>query len=90
MNSASAEAKIKRIKQVVYAALKRNTFTAQQAIEVHLKGRVVVLTGQVTSEELIYEAVATVESVSPLLRVISRLEVAAWQPESASQPALVK
>ena len=64
-----------KIKRVVEAALQRNTFTADQPIEISVRGRVVVLTGTVSHEDLIYEAVATAESVSPKLRIYSSLKV---------------
>lgn len=64
------------IKLLAIAALKRNEFTANQPIRVLVKGRKVVLRGTVEHEDLIYEAVATVESISSLLQVYSRLAVA--------------
>jgi osmotically-inducible protein OsmY len=64
-----------KIKRAVLYALHRNNFTANEAIEVIVKGRVVILTGSVRHEELIYEAVATAEAVSSKLRVYSNLEV---------------
>ena len=64
------------IKLLAIAALKRNEFTANQPIRVLVKGRTVVLRGIVEQEDLIYEAVATVESISSLLRVYSQLTVA--------------
>jgi osmotically-inducible protein OsmY len=64
-----------KIKRVVEAALQRNTFTADQPIEISVRGRVVILTGSVSHEDLIYEAVATAESVSPKLRIYSSLKV---------------
>ena len=64
-----------KIKRAVKTALKRNTFTATENIEVVVQGRVVILTGIVGHDDLIYEAVATAESVSSKLRVYSNLEV---------------
>lgn len=64
-----------KIKQAVKTALRRNTFTANEDIDVVVQGRVVILAGTVRYEDLIYEAVATAESVSSKLRVYSNLEV---------------
>ena len=64
-----------KIRRAVETALKRNTFTANENIDVIVQGRVVILTGIVRQEDLIYEAVATAESVSSKLRVYSNLEV---------------
>lgn len=64
-----------KIKRAVKTALNRNTFTAEENIEIVVQGRVVILTGTISHEELIYEAVATAESVSSKLRVYSNLEV---------------
>jgi osmotically-inducible protein OsmY len=72
-----------KIKLLVMAALKRNEFTANQAIRVLVKGRTVMLRGTVEQEDLIYEAVATVESISSLLRVYSQIKVA----ERISKPS---
>ena len=60
---------------LIVRALKRNTFTADQSIQVRLSGEDVLLYGTVTHPDLIPEAVATVESVAPFLRVHSRLRV---------------
>lgn len=60
---------------LIVRALKRNTFTASEAIEVILTGRHVLLRGSVSHPDLIPEAVATVESVAPFLCVYSRLRV---------------
>lgn len=64
-----------RIKRAVNKALQRNTFTANQAIDIIVQGRVVILAGEVATEDLIYEAVATAESVHPKLRIYSDLIV---------------
>lgn len=64
-----------KITTAVLAALKRNTFTANQPIHVQVKGRQVILIGEVEREDLVFEAIATAESVSPALRVISQLTV---------------
>lgn len=64
-----------KIKRAVKTALNRNTFTASEDIDVVVQGRVVILTGVVSYDDLIYEAVATAESVSSKLRVYSNLEV---------------
>jgi osmotically-inducible protein OsmY len=69
-----------KVRKAVLAALKRNTFTADQPIEVRVKGTNVLLVGEVEDEALIYEAVATAESVSALLRVYSRLKVRQTAP----------
>ena len=65
----------KDIKLLVLAVLKQNAYTAEQPIQVHVRGRNVLLTGSVANEELVYEAVVTAESVSELLCVYHRLQV---------------
>lgn len=77
----------RKIKLLAIAALKRNTFTADQPIRVLVKGRTVVLRGTVENDDLIYEAVATVESISSLLRVYSQLTVAERVSESKAEVA---
>lgn len=72
-----------KIRQAVEYALRRNTFTANEGINVRVQGRVVILTGFVSHEDLIYEAVATAESVSPKLRVYSGLQVVDVQDDVA-------
>lgn len=72
-----------KIIKAVEAALKRNTFTASEDIKVSVQGRVVILTGTVSQEDLIYEAVATAEAVSPRLRVYQSLDVAGGKDEVA-------
>lgn len=64
-----------KIKEAVEAALRRNTFTAHQPIEVEVRGRHVILNGEVNHEELVYEAIATAEAVSYQLVVHNRLSV---------------
>lgn len=64
-----------KIKRAVRKALTRNTFTANENITIVVQGRVVILTGSVRHEDLIYEAVATAEAVHPKLRVYSDLTV---------------
>jgi osmotically-inducible protein OsmY len=65
----------KDIKLLIVAVLKQNAYTAEQPIQVHVRGRNVLLTGSVANEDLVYEAVVTAESVSELLRVYHRLQV---------------
>jgi hypothetical protein len=60
---------------LIVRALRRNTFTASEDIEVLLMGEDVLLYGTVTHADLIPEAVATVEAVAPFLRVYSHLSV---------------
>jgi len=60
---------------LIVRALKRNTFTADQAIRVVVRGDDVLLYGTVAHPDLIPEAVATVEAVAPFLNVYSRLRV---------------
>lgn len=60
---------------LIVRALQRNTFTADQAIEVLVLGDDVLLYGTVTHADLIPEAVATVEAIAPFLRVHSHLRV---------------
>jgi hypothetical protein len=60
---------------LIVRALRRNTFTADQDIHVLLLGEDVLLYGTVTDADLIPEAVVTVESVAPFLRVYSHLGV---------------
>ncbi|MCB9436799.1 MAG: BON domain-containing protein [Anaerolineales bacterium] len=64
-----------KITAAVLAALKRNTFTASLPIHVQVDGRQVTLIGEVDREDLVFEAIATVESVSSALRVKSQLTV---------------
>ncbi|PJF40440.1 MAG: hypothetical protein CUN55_12715 [Phototrophicales bacterium] len=71
-----------KVKDAVRAALQRNAFTANLPIEIKTKGHIVVLKGEVDSHELIFEALATAESVSPLLDVRCRLKVR--QPNAGS------
>jgi osmotically-inducible protein OsmY len=63
------------LRHVIMRALKRNTFTAQEPIEVVIKDGAVWLHGTVSDEDLIAEAVATVEATVPQLYVYSRLRV---------------
>ena len=58
---------------LIVRALRRNTFTAGQDIEVLVLGEDVLLYGTVTDPDLIPEAVATVEAVAPFLHVYSHL-----------------
>ena len=57
------------------AALNHNNFTADQLIDVDVNRFVVILVGEVDREDLVYEAIATAESVSPHLEVFSELVV---------------
>ncbi|MBN2306208.1 MAG: BON domain-containing protein [Anaerolineae bacterium] len=63
------------LRHLILRALKRNTFTADQPIRITVSGVNVVLKGSVDHPDLIPEAVATVESVAPFLRVYSQLRV---------------
>lgn len=72
-----------KIKRAVEKALRRNTFTAEELIKVSVQGRVVILTGSVSQEDLIYEAVATAEAVSSKLRVYSSLEISDTRGKNA-------
>lgn len=76
-----------KVKDAVKIALQRNSFIATQEIEVKTKGYIVVLKGEVDSHELVFEAIATAESVSPLLDVRSRLTVR--QPATETSPPAV-
>jgi osmotically-inducible protein OsmY len=60
---------------LIVCALRRNTFTAHESIQVVVRGYDVVLRGTVSHPDLIAEAVATVEAVAPFLNVHSRLRV---------------
>lgn len=60
---------------LIVRALRRNTFTAHEDIEVLLMGEDVLLYGTVSHPDLIPEAVATVEAVASFLRVYSHLSV---------------
>lgn len=65
----------KKVKLAVLDALKKNAFIAEQPIHVKSKGNIVVLIGEVESEDLIFEAIATAEAVHPLLDVYSKLTI---------------
>ncbi|MBI5959136.1 MAG: BON domain-containing protein [Chloroflexi bacterium] len=60
---------------LITRALKRNTFTAAEDIEVVVLGEDILLLGSVSDADLIPEAVATVEAVAPFLHVYSQLRV---------------
>lgn len=60
---------------LIVRALRRNTFTADEQIEVVVLGEDVLLLGSVSQADLIPEAVATVEAVAPFLNVYSQLRV---------------
>jgi osmotically-inducible protein OsmY len=77
-----------KLKAAVIAALNRNTFTADQPIEVYARGRHVFLMGSVEREDLIYEAIATAETVSPLIVVHNRLLVRAKVAQLETAPVL--
>jgi osmotically-inducible protein OsmY len=63
------------LRHLIVRALQRNTFTANQPIEVTVRGYRVLLRGTVSDPDLIPEVVATVESVAPFLHVYCRLRV---------------
>jgi osmotically-inducible protein OsmY len=63
------------LRHVITRALKRNTFTAPEPIEVEIKDGAVWLHGTVSDGDLIAEAVATVEATVPQMYVYSRLRV---------------
>ncbi len=65
---------------LIVRALKRNTFTANEAIRVVVRGQNVILQGTVSHPDLIPEAVATVESVASFLNVYSQLRVSSPAP----------
>ena len=65
-----------KLRQLVISALKRNEFTAPLPLSITINGLDVFVFGSVPVEDLVYEVVATVESVSPYLRVHSRMKVA--------------
>ncbi|WP_119068440.1 BON domain-containing protein [Aggregatilinea lenta] len=65
---------------LIVRALKRNTFTANEAIRVIVRGQNVILQGTVSDPDLIPEAVATVESVASFLHVYSQLRVSSPAP----------
>ncbi len=63
------------LRHMILRALQRNTFTAREPIDVVIAGSAIWLRGTVSHEDLIPEAVATVEAVAPYLYVYSRLRV---------------
>ncbi len=65
----------KEIKLLVMAALRDNPDTYTQPIRVQVRGRNVMLSGMVANENVILEAIISVESVSEFLNVYSRLMV---------------
>ena len=65
-----------KLRQLIVTALKRNEFTCNLPLHVSLRGYNVVVSGHVNSEDTILEVVATIESVSPYLRVHSQMRVA--------------
>ena len=68
-----------KLRQLIVSALKRNEFTARLPLHINLKGYEVTISGAVPSEEMIFEVVVTVESVSPNLRVRSRMQITSKQ-----------
>lgn len=66
----------KKLNLAVLKALNTNEFLASQPIHVKSKGNIVLLMGEVQSEDLIFEAVATTEAIHPLIQVYSKLTVA--------------
>lgn len=77
-----------KVKDAVKAALQHNSFTANLPIEVKTKGYIVVLKGEVESHEMVFEALATVEAVSPLLDVRCRLTVHPASTETPASPVI--
>ncbi|NJL94568.1 MAG: hypothetical protein HC915_13015 [Anaerolineae bacterium] len=71
-----------KLRQLIISALKRNEFTSHLPLSIKLQGYQVVVYGSVPAEELIYEVVATVESVSPYLQVRSQMQVERAAPLS--------
>lgn len=69
-----------KLRQLIFIALKRNEFTARLPLRLSLRGYDVIVEGEVDSEASIYEVVATIESVSPYLRVRSRMTVSERAP----------
>lgn len=65
----------KEIKLLVMAALRDNPDTCTQPIRVQVRGRDIMLSGVVANENVILEAIISVESVSEFLNVYSRLMV---------------
>lgn len=70
----------KEIKLIVMAALRDNPETCTQPIRVQVRGRNVMLSGMVTNENAVLEAIITTESVSEFLNVYSRLMVRETTP----------
>jgi len=65
-----------KLRQLIITALKRNELTAPLDIYVQLnRGHEVTLSGYAPNATSLYEAIATIESVSPYLRVINHVEV---------------
>ncbi|MBI5930269.1 MAG: BON domain-containing protein [Chloroflexi bacterium] len=79
----------KEIKLLVMAALRDNPDTCTQPIRVQVRGRNVMLSGVVGSENTVLEAIITVESVSEFLNVYSRLLVREVETTPAHQVAAV-
>ncbi|MBZ0321323.1 MAG: BON domain-containing protein [Anaerolineae bacterium] len=73
----------KEIKLLVMAALRDNPDTCTQPIRVQVRGRNVMLSGLVANENVILEAIISVESVSEFLNVYSRLMVRETETTSA-------
>lgn len=58
---------------LIMRTLHRNTFTAEEDVQVIILGEDVLLYGTVSHPDLIPEVVATVEAVAPFLHVYSYL-----------------
>ena len=69
-----------KLRQLVVSALKRNEFTANLPLQVGVRGYHVIISGNIDSDELICEVVATAESVSPYLVVHNLMKVQNRRP----------
>ncbi|MBZ0310368.1 MAG: hypothetical protein K8I82_30180 [Anaerolineae bacterium] len=64
-----------KLRQLIISALKRNELTSYLPLRLTVKGYHVMVEGTVDSKAMVYEVIATIESVSPYLIVHSRLSV---------------
>lgn len=65
-----------KLRQLIISALRRNDYTADLPIQVRVVGYDVTISGYVPADFIRSEVVATIESVSPYLRIHNRLKVA--------------